>query len=174
MVFLFTNKNNMATKLKNLSDTNLENSKAFTKTKISLVVAEWNSEITFALRDGAIEFLTKMGVKEKNILISYVPGAYELAFGAQLVALGNKYDAVITIGCIIKGDTPHFDFISDACANGVMQVGLSYGLPVIFGVLTTNDLKQAKERSGGKHGNKGIEAAETALKMIALQSELTK
>jgi 6,7-dimethyl-8-ribityllumazine synthase len=174
MVFLFTNKNNMATKLKNLSDTNLENSKAFTKTKISLVVAEWNSEITFALRDGAIEFLTKMGVKEKNILISYVPGAYELAFGAQLVALGNKYDAVITIGCIIKGDTPHFDFISDACANGIMQVGLSYGLPVIFGVLTTNDLKQAKERSGGKHGNKGIEAAETALKMIALQSELTK
>ncbi len=174
MVFLFTNKNNMATKLKNLSDTNLENSKAFTKTKISLVVAEWNSEITFALRDGAIEFLTKMGVKEKNILISYVPGAYELAFGAQLVALGNKYDAVITIGCIIKGDTPHFDFISDACANGVMQVGLSYGLPVIFGVLTTNDLKQAKERSGGKHGNKGVEAAETALKMIALQSELTK
>jgi 6,7-dimethyl-8-ribityllumazine synthase len=174
MVFLFTNNHNMATKLKNLSDTNLENSKAFTKTKISLVVAEWNSEITFALRDGAIEFLTKMGVKEKNILISYVPGAYELAFGAQLVALGNKYDAVITIGCIIKGDTPHFDFISDACANGVMQVGLSYGLPVIFGVLTTNDLKQAKERSGGKHGNKGIEAAETALKMIALQSELTK
>lgn len=164
----------MATKLKNLSDTNLENSKAFTKTKISLVVAEWNSEITFALRDGAIEFLIKMGVKEKNILISYVPGAYELAFGAQLVALGNKYDAVITIGCIIKGDTPHFDFISDACANGIMQVGLSYGLPVIFGVLTTNDLKQAKERSGGKHGNKGIEAAETALKMIALQSELTK
>lgn len=174
MVFLFTNNNNMATKLKNLSDTNLENSKAFTKTKISLVVAEWNGEITFALRDGAIEFLTKMGVKEKNILISYVPGAYELAFGAQLVALGNKYDAVITIGCIIKGDTPHFDFISDACANGIMQVGLSYGLPVIFGVLTTNDLKQAKERSGGKHGNKGIEAAETALKMIALQSELTK
>lgn len=164
----------MATKLKNLSDTNLENSKVFTKTKISLVVAEWNSEITFALRDGAIEFLTKMGVKEKNILISYVPGAYELAFGAQLVALGNKYDAVITIGCIIKGDTPHFDFISDACANGIMRVGLSYGLPVIFGVLTTNDLKQAKERSGGKHGNKGVEAAETALKMIALQSELTK
>jgi 6,7-dimethyl-8-ribityllumazine synthase len=174
MVFLFTNNHNMATKLKNLSDTNLENSKAFTKTKISLVVAEWNSEITFALRDGAIEFLTKMGVKEKNILISYVPGAYELAFGAQLVALGNKFDAVITIGCIIKGDTPHFDFISDACANGIMQVGLSYGLPVIFGVLTTNDLKQAKERSGGKHGNKGVEAAETALKMIALQSELTK
>jgi 6,7-dimethyl-8-ribityllumazine synthase len=173
MVFLFTNNNNMATKLKNLSDTNLENSKAFTKTKISLVVAEWNSEITFALRDGAIEFLTKMGVKEKNILISYVPGAYELAFGAQMVALGNKYDAVITIGCIVKGDTPHFDFISDACANGIMQVGLSYGLPVIFGLLTTNDLKQAKERSGGKHGNKGIEAAETALKMIALQTELT-
>ena len=159
MVFLFTNNNNMATKLKNLSDTNLENSKAFTKTKISLVVAEWNSEITFALRDGAIEFLTKMGVKEKNILISYVPGAYELAFGAQLVALGNKYDAVITIGCIIKGDTPHFDFISDACANGIMQVGLSYGLPVIFGVLTTNDLNQAKERGGGKHGNKGVEAS---------------
>lgn len=171
--FIYT-KYKMATKLKNLSDTNLKSSKAFHKTKVSLVVAEWNSEITFALRDGAIEFLTQMGVKEKNILISYVPGAYELAFGAQLVALSNKSDAIITIGCIIKGDTPHFDFISDACANGIMQVGLSYGLPVIFGVLTTNDLKQAKERSGGKHGNKGIEAAETALKMIALQNELTK
>jgi 6,7-dimethyl-8-ribityllumazine synthase len=164
----------MSTQLKNLSVTNLEPNKLFKKFTIGIVVAEWNPEITNALLTGAYAHLVAMGVKEKNILISYVPGAYELAFGAQLVALGNKYDAVITIGCIIKGDTPHFDFISDACANGVMQVGLSYGLPVIFGVLTTNDLKQAKERSGGKHGNKGVEAAETALKMIALQSELTK
>jgi len=171
--FIYTN-TKMATKLKNLSNTDLKSSKVFTKTKVSLVVAEWNSEITFALRDGAIEFLTKMGVKEKNIHISYVPGAFELAFGAQIVALCNNRDAIITIGCIIKGDTPHFDFISDACAKGIMQVGLSFGLPVIFGVLTTNDLKQAQERCGGKHGNKGIEVAETALKMIALQTELTK
>jgi 6,7-dimethyl-8-ribityllumazine synthase len=90
------------------------------------------------------------------------------------MALDKKCDAVITIGCIIKGETPHFDFIGNACANGIMNVGLQYGLPIIFGVLTTNDLKQAKERSGGKHGNKGIEAAETALKMIALHNELIK
>jgi 6,7-dimethyl-8-ribityllumazine synthase len=164
----------MSSDLKNLSNTDLKISKAFTKTKICIAVSEWNSEITFAMRDGAIDFLTKMGVKEKNILISYVPGAYELAFGAQLLAENKKCDAIITIGCIIKGETPHFDFISDACANGIMLVGLQYNMPVVFGVLTTNDLKQAKERSGGKHGNKGVEAAETALKMIALQTELTK
>ena len=164
----------MATQLKNLSTTSLVANKAFLKTKISIVVAEWNNEITFALRDGAISFLMEMGVKEKNILISYVPGAFELAHGAQLMALDKKCDAVITIGCIIKGETPHFDFIGNACANGIMNVGLQYGLPIIFGVLTTNDLKQAKERSGGKHGNKGVEAAETALKMIALHNELIK
>lgn len=164
----------MSSNLKNLSNTSLEASNAFSKTKICMAIAEWNSEITFAMRDGAIEFLTQMGVKEKNILISYVPGAYELAFGAQLLAEHKKCDAIITIGCIIKGDTPHFDFISDACANGIMLVGLQYNLPVVFGVLTTNNLEQAQERCGGKHGNKGIEAAETALKMIALQTELTK
>jgi 6,7-dimethyl-8-ribityllumazine synthase len=164
----------MATQLKNLSSTDLTVNTAYSKCKIALVVAEWNSEITFALRDGAISFLSQMGVKEKNILISYVPGAYELALGAQWLAGNKKYDAVITLGCVIKGETPHFDFISDACANGIMQVGLQNNKPVVFGVLTTDNLKQAKERSGGKHGNKGVEAAETALKMITLQQELAK
>lgn len=162
----------MATHLKNLSNTNIKTNEAYTKFKIALVVAEWNSEITFALRDGAITFLTEMGVKDKNILISYVPGAYELALGAQWLANNKKFDAVITLGCVIKGDTPHFDFISDACAHGIMQVGLQSNKPVVFGVLTTDNLKQAQERCGGKHGNKGIEAAETALKMVALQQEL--
>jgi 6,7-dimethyl-8-ribityllumazine synthase len=164
----------MATQLKNLSSTDLTVNTAYTKCKIALVVAEWNNEITFALRDGAISFLSQMGVKEKNILISYVPGAYELALGAQWLASNKKYDAVITLGCVIKGETPHFDFISDACANGIMQVGVQNNKPVVFGVLTTDNLKQAKERSGGKHGNKGVEAAETALKMITLQQELNK
>jgi 6,7-dimethyl-8-ribityllumazine synthase len=163
----------LATHLKNLSLTSLKKNTTFSKSKIGLVVAEWNSEITFAMRDAAIDYLIEMGVKAKNILVSYVPGAFELALGANKLAVSKKYDAVISIGCIIKGETPHFDFISMACANGLMQVGLTNNLPVVFGVLTTNSLEQAKDRSGGKHGNKGVEAAETALKMIAFSKELS-
>ncbi len=162
----------MATQLKNLSATNLETSKEFKKIKIAIVVAEWNNKITFELMNGAINFLIEKGVKEKNIEVRMVPGAFELALGAQFYAIKKDIDAVITLGCVIQGETRHFDFICDACANGIMDVGLTFNKPVIFGVLTTENEKQAKERAGGKHGNKGIEAAETALKMVLLKNSI--
>jgi 6,7-dimethyl-8-ribityllumazine synthase len=163
----------MATSLKNLSETDIKPNKAIKKFNIALVVADWNTEITHSMRDAAIGFLKEQGLKESNISIHPVPGTFELPLGAQFLAQNKKIDAVIAIGCVIQGETRHFDFICDACANGIMQVGLQYNIPVIFGVLTTNNLEQAKERAGGKHGNKGIEAAETALKMLLLKYELS-
>jgi 6,7-dimethyl-8-ribityllumazine synthase len=162
----------MATQLKNLSETNLQADKLFKKYSIGIAVAEWNSDITFALRDGATAFLKEKGVKEKNIKVYTVPGAFELPQAALWLAQHKNIDAVITLGCVIQGETRHFDFICDACAQGVMQVGLQTGKPTIFGVLTTDNEKQAKERAGGKHGNKGVEAAETALKMLLVKEEI--
>jgi 6,7-dimethyl-8-ribityllumazine synthase len=162
----------MATHLKNLSTTNLQAEKAFKKFTIALAVAEWNNEVTFALRDGSIQFLKEKGIKEKNIAVHYVPGSFELPQAALWLGQQADVDAVITLGCVIQGETRHFDFICDACAHGVMQVGIQTGKPTVFGVLTTENLRQAKERAGGKHGNKGIEAAETALKMLVLRHVL--
>jgi 6,7-dimethyl-8-ribityllumazine synthase len=159
----------MATKLKNLSETNLAAGKQFKNWTIGLVVADWNPTITHAMRDAAIEFLIEKGIKKSKIRVSAVPGTFELPLGAQYLAIESKIDAIITIGCVIQGETRHFDFICDACANGITQVGLKFNKPVIFGVLTTQTLEQAEARAGGKHGNKGIEAAETALKMLLLR-----
>lgn len=141
--------------------------------RIGVVVAEWNIAITGALRDGAIRTLVRNGVKEKNIVLRYVPGSFELTLGAQFLCEDKKIDAVICLGCVIQGETRHFDFICDAVANGVTSVSLKYNKPVIFGVLTPDTLKQAQERAGGKHGNKGDEAAVTALKMVELKNNYT-
>ena len=162
----------MATKLKKESASELESLKDFKKIRIAIVVSEWNSEITFAMMNGAVDFLTSKGVKEKNIEVHKVPGSFELALGAQFCADKNNIDAIITLGCVIQGETRHFDFICDACANGIMDVSLTFNKPVAFGVLTTENQKQAKERSGGKLGNKGIEAAETVLKMLLLKKSV--
>jgi 6,7-dimethyl-8-ribityllumazine synthase len=162
----------MATALKNLSSTNIKPNKAYKKFTIALVVADWNPTITHSMRDAAIGFLKEQGLKDSQIIIHVVPGTFELPLGSQFLAQNKKIDAVIAIGCVIQGETRHFDFICDACANGIMQVGLQYNIPVIFGVLTTNTIEQAQERAGGKHGNKGIEAAETALKMLLLKCEI--
>jgi 6,7-dimethyl-8-ribityllumazine synthase len=162
----------MATALKNLSTTNLQEDKLFKKLRIGIVVADWNAEITHALMNGAVDFLKGKGLKDKHIHVEFVPGAYELPLAAQWMGVRKDIDAVITIGCVIQGDTPHFDFICDACAHGVMDVALFTNKPIIFGVLTTLNLKQAQERAGGKHGNKGVEAAETALKMLQLQAQI--
>jgi 6,7-dimethyl-8-ribityllumazine synthase len=159
----------MATALKNLSETNLKTDKTFRKFRIGIAVADWNAEITHALMQGAVSFLTEKGIKEKNIEVKFIPGAFELPLAAKWLADKKDIDAVITLGCVIQGDTRHFDFICDACAHGVMNVGLQSNKPVIFGVLTTENEKQAKERAGGKHGNKGVEAAETALKMLLVK-----
>jgi len=129
--------------------------------KVGLVVAKWNSEITYALRDGALEALKDAQVSESDIEIMEVPGSFELSIGAQRMASRPEINGVICLGCVIQGETPHFDFICDAVANGITNVSLKYDKPAIFGVLTTLDNEQAKERAGGKHGNKGYEAGST-------------
>lgn len=161
----------MSSSLKNLSDFNHTNIPSGAGMRIGIVVAEWNIDITGALRDGAIKTLLENGVVENDIVVKYVPGSFELTFGAQLMCEDNSIDAVITIGCVIQGETRHFDFICDAVAHGVTNVSLKYNKPVIFGVLTPNTLQQAQDRAGGKHGNKGDEAAVTALKMLALKRD---
>lgn len=159
----------MATQLKNLSDfshTTIPNGSAY---KIAIAVAEWNAEITGALYNGALKTLIDNGVAEENILSVAVPGSFELTSAADLLLQKNKnLDAVICLGCVIQGDTKHFDYICDAVANGITRVSIKHSKPVIFGVLTTNDQQQAIDRAGGKHGNKGDEAAITALKMAEL------
>lgn len=139
---------------------------------IGIVVSEWNSHITNALRDGAIEVLQKAGVPQEQILVDYVPGSFELPMGAQIMLETHPLDAVIVLGSVIRGETPHFEFVCDACAQGVMRVGLDHQTPVIFGVLTDNNEEQALSRAGGDKGNKGIEAAVTALKMVAFNERL--
>lgn len=159
----------MATQLKNLSDfshTSIPNGGNY---KIAIAVAEWNAEITGALYNGALSTLTQNGVLPENILSIAVPGSFELTGAAEILLKKHAdLDAVICLGCVIQGETKHFDFICDAVANGITQVGIKYSKPVIFGVLTTNDQQQAIDRAGGKHGNKGDEAAITALKMAEL------
>ncbi len=162
----------MATQLKNLSAYNPEDVPDAGKMRFALIVSVWNSEITYALRDGAQNTLLKNGAKETNIQVYYVPGSFELTLGASLAANTGKYDAVICLGCVIQGETKHFDYICQSVTRGITQLNLTCNLPVIFGVLTTNDFKQAKDRSGGRHGNKGDEAAITAIKMIALKKTI--
>ena len=137
--------------------------------KIGIVVAEWNSDITFAMREGAIETLRRHGVKNEDIMVCHVPGSFELTAGAQMMLEHTGVDAVICIGCVIRGETPHFDYICQGVTAGLTQLTINYKAPVIFGVLTTNNLQQALDRAGGKHGNKGIEAAVTAIKMLAVK-----
>lgn len=162
----------MSSALKNLSDFNHTLIPDGSGMRIAIVVSEWNIEITGALRDGAINTLLNNRVSENNIIVKYVPGSYELTFGAQLLCEDKNVDAVICIGCVIQGETKHFDFICDAVAHGITNVSLKYNKPVIFGVLTPNTMQQAQDRAGGKHGNKGDEAAVTALKMVQLQKSL--
>lgn len=136
------------------------------KKKIAIVVAEWNEEITEALYEGAVAGLTGNGVKKNNIVRKNVPGSFELSLGGLWMAEEKNIDAVICLGCVIQGDTPHFDYICQAVAYGITEAGLKTRKPVIFGVLTTLNKQQALERAGGKLGNKGEEAALTAIKMI--------
>ena len=163
----------MATQLKNLSDfshTTVPDGGAY---KFAIAVAEWNAEITGSLYNGALQTLIKHGVKEENILSVAVPGSFELTAAADLLLKKHQdLDGVICLGCVIQGDTKHFDFICDAVAHGITNVSVKYSKPVIVGVLTTNDQQQAIDRAGGKHGNKGDEAAITALKMAELSSSL--
>ncbi|MEI7594554.1 MAG: 6,7-dimethyl-8-ribityllumazine synthase [Bacteroidota bacterium] len=162
----------MATNLKNLSSYNKNTIPSAEEMHFGIVVSEWNSEITESLLQGAVDALIENGAKTDNITIKYVPGTYELALGAQYLLEHADVDTVLCLGCVIQGETRHFDFICNAAAQGIMQVGLEFSTPVIFGVITSENMEQAKDRSGGKHGNKGVEAAITAIKMVYLENEL--
>jgi 6,7-dimethyl-8-ribityllumazine synthase len=157
----------MAAKKKDLSKHSASAVPSAKRMRFGIVVSEWNEKITGALYKGAVDTLLKYGAKPKNIFRSNVPGSFELTLGAQRMCK-KRVDAVICLGCVIQGETRHFDFICDAVAHGITQVSLEYDLPVIFGVLTPNNMQQALARAGGKHGNKGVEAAVTAIKMAAL------
>jgi len=159
----------MATNLRNLSSYDPEQVPDGASMKIGVVVSEWNREVTEALENGAVSALTEHGVSQENIQVRYVPGSFELPLGGQFLIESAQPDAVILLGCVIQGETRHFDFICDAVSHGCMDLGLKFGLPVIFGILTTQNLQQALDRAGGRHGNKGVEAAVTALKMVGLK-----
>ena len=162
----------MSTQLKNLSDFSNTNIPSAEQFKFGIVVAEWNAVITDSLYQGALQSLFAAGALDENIFTYAVPGSFELTSGADLLLKNGKLDAVICLGCVIQGETRHFDFICNAVANGISNVAIKYSKPVIFGVLTTNDQQQAVDRAGGKHGNKGVEAAVTAIKMAYLAETL--
>jgi 6,7-dimethyl-8-ribityllumazine synthase len=142
--------------------------------RFGIVVSDWNREVTWALLEGAINTLKKHGALKKNIVVKHVPGSFELTLGAQFLAEYDDLDAVISLGCVIQGETPHFTYICQGVTQGITQLNMEYNIPFIFGVLTTNTHQQAVDRAGGKHGNKGDEAAITAIKMAALLREMEK
>ncbi len=142
------------------------------KMRFGIVVSDWNREITQALLEGAAKTLKKHGATDNNIVIKHVPGSFELTLGAQFLAEYDDLDAIICLGCIIQGETPHFSYICQSVTYGITKLNLEYNIPFIFGVLTTLNHEQALDRAGGKYGNKGDEAAVTAIKMAALQFEM--
>ena len=156
----------MSSALKNLSTLSFDRKSDISQYHIGIVVSEWNEEITEAMYNGALSTILSMGGKKEKIRRMNVPGSYELSLGAQHFAKHEQIDAVICIGCVIQGETKHFDFICNAVATGLTEVGLKYNKPIIFGVLTPDTMQQALDRAGGKYGNKGDEAGATAVKML--------
>lgn len=142
--------------------------------RFGIVVSDWNNNITWALLEGAVSTLKKHGVSDEDILVKHVPGSFELTLGAQFIAEYDDVDGIICLGCVIHGETPHFTYICQGVTQGITSLNMEYNIPFIFGVLTTNTMQQAVDRAGGIHGNKGDEAAITAIKMAALQSEMEK
>ena len=142
--------------------------------KVGIVIGRFNEFISGKLLDGALDGLTRHGVDEEAIKIAWVPGSYEIPITAKKMAQSGKYDGVICLGAIIRGDTPHFEYVASEAAKGIAKVGLDSEIPVIFGVLTTDTIEQAIERAGTKAGNKGYDAAESVIEMINLfQTDLT-
>ena len=161
----------MATENKNLSAYNKDEIPNAADLRFGIVVSEWNENITEGLYSGAVDALTDCGAKPENILRWNVPGSFELTFGAKKMLQTQKVDAIIAIGSVIRGETSHFDFVCSATAQGIKDLNVGYDVPTIFCVLTDNNLQQAIDRSGGKHGNKGAEAAIAAIKMAVLGKE---
>ena len=162
----------MSLKKTNLSENNHVSIQNAHKMRVGILVSEWNSEVTSELLKAALVSLEKHGVQLPNIFVHEVPGSFELTAGAAMMASSIDLDAIVCLGCIIQGETRHFEFIAQSVANGIASVGVQFNMPVIFGVLTTDTHQQALDRAGGKHGNKGDEAAVTALKMINLKWEM--
>lgn len=156
----------MASSLHNLSDYNVHSVPDATGMRVGIVVSEWNEKITGALLDGACKTLIKHGVREESINIKTVPGSFELVYGAARFVSSGLVDVVIAIGCVIRGDTPHFDYICQGVTQGLADLNKEGKIPVIYGLLTCNTLEQAQERCGGMLGNKGDECAITAIKMV--------
>lgn len=155
----------MATALHNLSSYEFDKIPDASNMCFGIVVAEWNPEITGALLDGCMSTLEKHGALPENIHVKTVPGSFELIYGAHQMTLNGSYDAIIILGSVIKGETPHFDYICQGVTYGIARLNAKSEIPVIYGLLTTLDLQQAKDRSGGKYGNKGDECAIDAIKM---------
>ena len=162
----------MATENKNLSHYNLEEVPSAKGMKIGIVVSEWNANITENLFSGAYEALVECGCKSEDIIRKNVPGSFERPLAAQFLLESKNVDAVICLGSVIQGETKHFDYVCQTTSNGIKDVSLKYNKAVIFGVLTDNTMQQAIDRSGGKHGNKGVEASITAIKMVSLMKNL--
>jgi 6,7-dimethyl-8-ribityllumazine synthase len=162
----------MASSLKNLSaydDNNIPSVKDY---KFGIVVSDWNSAITHALYQGCLDTLIKHGATENNIFVAQVPGTFELPTGARLLAKRHDPHAIVCLGCVITGETKHNEYINNAVATGLVNLSIASGKPYIFGVLTPDNEEQAKERAGGKYGNKGVEAAVTAIRMAVLKKEM--
>lgn len=162
----------MSKKKKNLSEFDNQEIPSAEGHRFGIVVARWNEEITGALYQGCLETLLSHGANESQIKTVYVPGTFELPTGARLLATSQSFDAIICIGCVVKGETKHNDYISSAVATALTQFSTMTGIPAIFGVLTPDNWEQALDRAGGKHGNKGIEAAITAIQMADLKKTL--
>ena len=158
----------MASSLKNLSDYDPKKVPSAETMRFGIVVSEWNNNITDELLNGAVESLVKHGAKTGNIEIMHVPGSFELIAGARIMVRKHNPDAVICLGSVIRGDTPHFDYVCAGTTHGIAQLNIGYDIPFIFGLLTTDNLQQALDRCGGRLGNKGTECAITAIKMVAL------
>ncbi|MBN8702950.1 MAG: 6,7-dimethyl-8-ribityllumazine synthase [Bacteroidetes bacterium] len=163
----------MATSLKKQSNV-LVKLPGNAKYKIGIVVADWNNDITDSLLQSCLNTLQASGVKFKNCIVKRVPGAVEITSCAAWFGKQNKVDAVIVFGCVIKGDTPHFDYVCDSVTYGITKLCIQYPIPFLFGVLTTNNHQQAKDRAGGKLGNKGEECALAALQMLAVKKSFSK
>jgi 6,7-dimethyl-8-ribityllumazine synthase len=155
----------MSTALHNLSDYNPASVPDASNMCFGIVVSEWNCEITNALLEGAVKTLQEHGTLPENIHVKRVPGSFELIYGAQQMTKNDGFDAVIILGSVIRGETPHFDYICQGVTYGIAHLNAVQNIPVIYGLLTTDNIEQARERSGGKYGNKGDECAVDAIKM---------
>ena len=158
----------MSTDLSKYDANQIPSADVLSRQRYAIIVADWNSEITYAMAQGAMDTFLQHGVQEENISVVHVPGAVELTFGAARIAKEEHVDAIIVIGCVIQGDTPHFDYVCQSVTQGVATLNAQGKVPVIFSVLTVLDKQQALDRCGGKLGNKGVEGAYTAIRMANL------